>query len=727
MIDKKFSGFHADFIKQVGLGINISRTYPKGHPSLLPVIRRLKVLLKEVPIDQESISLIVIEDVIMIEDDRFSSKMLPIVKSLVDRFNQLAIKSITFNVDASDNDLKELFAAMAATSADIADYGDIIALINSKGITGVTVNKFRVGVISSDEKSKEINWETFLESMVITQAHMTEEEKAKELGSFLAGLGIVGDESAEIQTEKIVTGLEKLSLMVADQYGEDRWNEYSLVFSHLLAVLSPKIRKNILKYKAENKKLAALFRGLIPTMSDDDVIEIIATKAKEKTPATETEVVDILKNITGARLPDILSTLRVNVPELDFETVVSRLMTEMKTNTGSKPRDRFLSKNLETEMRKFFPQLRDPLHEERIKAIENLMEFSTHLYEEQNHNLIRLLVDRFDTMADAETEIKTFTKIIESLKNLYLKSKQLKLNNLVQFISKKFGKHLMRKEATFLERKNIIIKTINEIKDKNYVVELISLLWDPGTFVQAREALISLSDFSLSLLVETLKETEDRSVRMKIIDILVRIGEKSVLEIKKLLTSPEWFVRRNGIFILGEMKAKSAVDDIGGLINDREERVQLEAVDALHKISGEQVHEYIKKALNSKYKKVVIEAMKFLEKDDVTEKIVIVPMWLKSRKSIPSKKEEKFRCEIISVLGKMGDDSVIDALAEVLNEGALFKGDLLHPTKEAALNALVKIGSKKAIQTITDAVGHKDQFVAIKAQDILKRREMKHS
>jgi hypothetical protein len=188
--------FHHDLIKQIGLGINISRTYPKGHPSLLPVVKRFRILLKEMPIEQESISLVVVEDVIMVDQERFDSKTLPIVQTLVERLNRLGVKSITFNVDFTEEDVREFFTAMAATPADIADYGDIVALIKAKGITSIKVNKFRVGVISTDEESQTMNWEQFLESLAITQVTMTEEDRIKELGNFLSGIGIAGSEPA---------------------------------------------------------------------------------------------------------------------------------------------------------------------------------------------------------------------------------------------------------------------------------------------------------------------------------------------------------------------------------------------------------------------------------------------------------------------------------------------------------------------------------------------------
>jgi len=726
MTNKEISSFHIDFIKHVGLGINISRTYPKGHPSLAPVIERLKLTLKETPLEKESISLILVEDVLMVDDERIDSKRLPIVKSLVDRLVHLGIKSITFNVYAADSDIKEFFLAMAATTADIEDYNGIEALVKARGITGIEINKFRVGVVSSDEEAgKGIDWGGFLESLSGDQTKMTEEEKSKELTNFLMGLGIKGNEAAEVQSGKIIGGLEKLALMIAGQYGEDRWSEYSLVFARLLAVLSPNIKKNIMKYRIENKKIAVLFKELIPTMSDQDIVDIISTRTKDKIPATEEEVVDILRTVTGTRLPGVLSTLRINVPELNFEKIAAQLMHELKTTHVVKMGDKFSTKNLEVEMRQFFPSLRDPSPEERRKAVDGLMEFSNTFFERKNYDLVRLVANRFDTMTDVETDIKVFTRVIECLKILYLKAKELRMNDLVQFVSKKFGKHLMRKEPAFLERKNIIIRTINEVGDTNYVVEMISLLWDPGTFGEAREVLVALADYSALMLIESLKDTEDRAVRMKIIDVLVRIGPKAMVEVKKLMNVPEWYVRRNGIFILGEMKAVDAVDEIGRFIDDHDERVQLEVVASLSKIGGVKATEYIIKALNSKFHNVFLEAMKFLPKDDVKHKLAEVTRLIKTRKGVTDEKVDNFKCELIRLLGRVGDDSVIDTLVEVINERGFFRGDTLLRAKEYALNALVQIGSRNALNVLNDLTTSNDHFVSTKTKEILRRRESK--
>ena len=716
--------FKTEFIKQLGLGINICRIYPKGHPSLEPVIQRIKILLKELPIEQESVSIVVIEDVLMMGEDRFESKKLPLVKSLVDRFIRLGVKSITFDINAPEDEIRAFFLAMAATPADLADYGDIVALVRARGILSIKINKYRVGVVSSDEEIKQLDWTNFLESLVISQETWTDEDRIKQLGSFLAGIGVLGNESTEVQTQKVISGLEKLAGMIADQYGEERWDEYAVMFSRMLAVLSPTIKKNIARYKTENKKLALLFKSLIPTMADEDIIDIIATKAKEKGPNVEDEIVDILKNITGTRLPDILSTIRVNVPEINFEKIVARLMGEMKATKGTDVADKIMEKNLEQEMRRIFPQLRDSLAQKRSEAIDKLMQMSSKIYDTRNYELVRILVDRFDTLSDTEEDLSVFKKIVNSLKELYILAQKNQREEIVQFISKKFSRHLVRKEKALLDKKHIVIRTIAEIKDQNYLPELVSLLWDQGSYVEARDALIAMADYAIPMLIETLKEAEDKTVRMKIIDILIRIGEKVVPEAIKLLDSSEWYIKRNGIYILGELKDRSAIEHLGRLLEDKDERVQLAAIESLNKIDGEGINQYIKLGLKSTHRSVVILAMKLLPREDVKDRLLEVATWLKQRKSIPDEKEEQFRRSIIEVLGEKGDDTVLEYLTAILEEKPFFKGELIQATKLAVLNAIARIGTPKAIDILKNIANQKDPVLASTSRELLKRKEI---
>jgi HEAT repeat protein len=710
-----------DLLKLLRMGIYLSRTYPEGHPSLARTTQRLRSLFNELRIEKRVVSLVVIESVLTIEGERFDSQKMTIVKYLVDRFHQLGVKSVTFNTEVTESDLKEFFSVMAMSTSEVDDYGDISAVMRMRDITGVKVNIYRVGVLSSDEDMRELDWENFLESLITTEPPKNEEDRLKELGNFLGVLGVSSDDSVEIQSNKIVAGMEKLALMVVDRYGEERWNEYSLVFSRILAILSPSVKKNVIRYRTENKKLAELFRKLVPTMNDEDIVDIVVTIAKTKTPESEDEIVDLLSKVSSIQLPSILSTLRERAPEFYTHKFVDRLMSQVRSRSGSEAATKFVIKNLELEMKSHFPALRSSSAEERIKAIEALLTFADKIFDAQNYDLIRLVANRLDTMAEAEPELTVFAKAIDAMKILYVKAQERKVAEVMEFIAKKYAKYLMRKDSIFLERKRVVIKAIGETRDPTYIPELISSLWAAGTYGEAREALIALADHSAPPLIQTLRETEDYSVRMKILDILKRMSEQVIPSVIDLLKAEEWYARRNGVFILGELKAESTIDDIAGLLDEDIEQIQLEVVTSLSKIGGTNSIEHLKKALDSKYQTVVLEAMKNLDAEHFRSKLPVALGWLKRTKRFPEAAEEQMRASVIEVLAKCKDESVLKALKGVIKEHAWFRGDLLMPTKTAALNALAQIGTPEAIQILQKAANNRNQSIALTAQDVLQR------
>lgn len=714
-----------DLLKLLRMGVYLARTYPEGHPSLSLTTKRLRALFNEIRIEKRVVSIVVIENVLTIEDEKFDSQKMTIVKYLVDRFHQIGVQSLTFNTEVSESDLKEFFSVMAMATSDIEDYGDIVAVMRMRDVTGIKVNIYRVGVVSSDEEVRELDWENFLESLITAEAPKNEEERLKEMGNFLGVLGVAGDDPTEVQSNKIVAGLEKLALMVVDRYGEERWNEYSLVFSRILAILSPSVKKNIVRYRTENMKLAGLFRKLVPTMDDEDIVDIVVTIAKSRSPKSEDDVVDILQNVSSVKLPDVLTTLRQRAPEFYTHNFVNRLMNQVKSRKGPDVASKVIIKNLELEMKTHFPKLRSESAEERRKAIEALILFADKLFDAKNYDLVRLMANRLDTMAEAEPDFGVYAKAIDAMKILYIKARDREVTDVIEFIAKKYAKYLMRKDSIFLERKRVVIKAIGETKDPTYIPELISSLWAAGTYAEAREALIALADHSAPLLLQTLRETEDYSVRMKILDILKRMTERVIPKVILLLKAEEWYARRNAIFILGELKAELTVDEIGALLKDDIEQIQLEVVASLNKIGTAQCKKHIKNALDSKYPSVTLEAMKHLDADDFKAKIPEVLTWLKRSKTLPDPTEEQIRSRVIEVLGKCKDELVVDALAAILKERAWLKGNLLLPTKAAALNALAQISTPKAMQVLQKAASNRNQFIAITAQDVLQRATTK--
>jgi hypothetical protein len=713
-----------DLLKLLRMGIYLARTYPEGHPSLTRTVQRLRELFYEMRLEKPVVSIVVVESVLTIENERFDSQKISIVKYLVDRFHALGVKSITFNAEASERDLKDFFSVMALSPAEIEDYGDIVTLMQTREITGVKVNIYRVGVVSSDQDMRDLDWETFMESLITAEAPKNDEERLKELGNFLGVLGITDSDSVDVQSNKIVAGMEKLALMVVDRYGEERWNEYSLVFSRILAILSPAVKKNVVRYRTENKKLAELFRKLVPSMTDEDIVDLLVTIAKRNMPDSEDEIVNILSKVTNVQLPTILSTLRQQAPEHYTHRFVDRLMDQLKSRS-SPTSLKFGIKKLELDVKSHFPALRSSSPEERIKAIDGLLAIVDKVFEAENHDLVRLIANRLDTMADAESEFTVFAKAIDAMKILYIKGRNFKITEVMEFIAKKFAKYLARKDSIFLERKRVVIKAIGETRDPTYIPELISSLWAAGTYGEAREALVALAEHSAPLLLQTLKETEDYSVRMKILDIFKRMSDRVIPEVTRLLSANEWYARRNAVFILGELKAESRIDEIAALLNDNIEQLQLEVVASLSKIGGPKSIEYLKNALDSEYPGVTLAAMKSLDPAAFAAKLPEVLNWLKRTNRFPDAVEEGFRASVIEVLSKCKDETVTKALNSVIRERSWLRGNLLLPTKVAALNALAEIDTPESLTILQKAANSRNQHIALTAQDILQRIAVK--
>ncbi|MBE0431843.1 HEAT repeat domain-containing protein [candidate division WOR-3 bacterium] len=710
-----------DLLKLLRMGIYLARTYPEGHPSMDRTIHRLRALFDELRIEKRVVSIIIIESVLKIDDERFDSARIPIVKYLIDICTQVGVNSITFNTEAGEHDLKEFFSVMALPPAEIDDYGDVAVVLRLRAITGIKVNIYRVGVVTSEDEFRELDWDNFLESIITSEAPKTEEDRLKELGNFLGALGITGEDSMDTQAEKILTGLEKLSLRIKDRYGEERWHEYSLVFSRILAILSPSVKKNIIRYRSENAKLVDMFRKLVPTMDDEDIVEIITTIARKKTPDSDKEVVDILRNVSSTKLPDILTTLGERAPDVYTHDFIDQLLKRVRTTKSSESALKYSIKHLEMEMKSHFPVLRSKSIEERVNAVDELVAFADRLFEAENFDLVCLMANRLDAMAEAESDLAAFAKAIDAMKILYIKARDRNNAEVMEFIAKKFAKYLMRKDTIFHERKRFVIKAIGETRDPTYVPELLSSLWAPGTYGEAREALIAIADHSVPMLVQTLREADDYAVRMKILDTLKRMSDKAIPEILRLLEADEWYARRNGVFILGELKAESAIDDIGKLINEESIQIQLEVIASLNKIGGARSTAYIKKALNSKNPQVTLEAMKCLDPEDFKTKLPRVLQWLKRQKSIPDETEEHFRTTVIQAIAKSKEDAVVNALIAVVKDRVLFKRSLLQPTKAAALNALAQISTPKAMQVLQKAANSRNRFIAGTAQDVLQR------
>jgi HEAT repeat protein len=135
-------------------------------------------------------------------------------------------------------------------------------------------------------------------------------------------------------------------------------------------------------------------------------------------------------------------------------------------------------------------------------------------------------------------------------------------------------------------------EVLAEVISRFRVEDAIATLMDsfeeiPETQRTAAELLLArFPERSAAILLPNLFEETRRRVRRYVISVLISLGPPVVPLIVESLDDPRWYVVRNGIHILGELKAEEAALPISRLARHFHERVRQEAVTALGKIGS---------------------------------------------------------------------------------------------------------------------------------------------
>ena len=192
----------------------------------------------------------------------------------------------------------------------------------------------------------------------------------------------------------------------------------------------------------------------------------------------------------------------------------------------------------------------------------------------------------------------------------------------------------------------------------------------------------------LRLLVEDVKE-----VRAKTAWVLGKIGDKRAIDALTLsLTDEEWEVRRNAVRALGELMAFDTIPQLVKMLEDFNWEVRAESVVVL---------EYLGWVPSNEREKILILIGKekwdeIFSFDELDEDLLL--KFLKDS-------DPEIKAKISWLLGELQSGIAIDSLYQLL------LSDKFQEVKESAAIALGKIGGKKVIELLKNALQNDDWFI----------------
>jgi len=194
---------------------------------------------------------------------------------------------------------------------------------------------------------------------------------------------------------------------------------------------------------------------------------------------------------------------------------------------------------------------------------------------------------------------------------------------------------------------------------------------------------------------------DDRKAHFEMLGVL----EAAVPALKRMLGDSRWFVVRNAVDLLGDLAAKSAEDDLVGLLRHTDDRVRRSATNALLKLGTTDALKGVYEAVSDKSPEVRLQATAAIStrRDAKTANTLI--------KAIEDEDDADVQLAMIAALGKVATPDAITKLVKMAEpEGRLFKKKTAS-LRAAAVQALGEAKTPAALNALKELLDDKDREV----------------
>lgn len=239
----------------------------------------------------------------------------------------------------------------------------------------------------------------------------------------------------------------------------------------------------------------------------------------------------------------------------------------------------------------------------------------------------------------------------------------------------------------------------------------------------AEKVLLSVENPSiLSKMLDILRDTEDRKLRRKCLVLIGKRAKTAQQEIVSRLTTPgnEWYVNRNLILLLGDAEDDEASITIKPFLKDPEPRVRKACVQALAKLGGEQSFETLSEGLYDTDPTIRRNVVAHLRTSKSRKAVDRLTRILEDKNTIYSSINEDLVVDVCHVLGKIGGDDAVPALAGCVKPDGFFARKKKSDTiMTAAAKALGDIKSPAATEILQKYKKHSRPTVSKEIKSIL--------
>jgi HEAT repeat protein len=287
----------------------------------------------------------------------------------------------------------------------------------------------------------------------------------------------------------------------------------------------------------------------------------------------------------------------------------------------------------------------------------------------------------------------------------------------------------VKSEDTNPQRREYCDNALEQLASEDILDFLVAILCSKDSWDALREAVMSAlvslkGKIVVWRLMDHLAEESDGQVRKSLAQVLIRQGTSAMPVLYEYLDDDRWFVVRNSVAILGEIRREEATEHLQKSLGHRDVRVRRETIRALTKIGGTSAIGVLLRMVVGNDTEMSRQALLSL---GAMKNETAVPTLIKAVKGMDNKPGIiDIKKDAIKALGEIGSAEALPALIEILNTKAFWRRALVDEVRAAAALAMAGLRSGEVINILREAMDDKSDVVAraaAKAYKQLKRNE----
>ncbi len=279
------------------------------------------------------------------------------------------------------------------------------------------------------------------------------------------------------------------------------------------------------------------------------------------------------------------------------------------------------------------------------------------------------------------------------------------------------------------DRKQYAKLALAQLSSEEMTNYLVAYVFAEDTEQKTRDTLIQilayLSDKVAKRLMQLLADEESASKRKTLQDILVRSGLKVVPTVHEYLHDERWYVVRNAVGILGDIRSQESLAELSLLLQHDEIRVRRETIRALTKIGGKRAVKTLLQTAQEDDQEMRRQAILSLGAIKATAAVPALLGMLKKKGW--SQREIDLKKDVIRALGEIRTAEATPELINILRKKSWMHRQLNDELRAVAATALGDIADESTRGYLEKATDDRNTAVARAAAQALKQLDKVNS